>query len=156
MTAAIPSIGGVIRYPGEIILGAPRLPAHAREPVAGCPRGVLSFCASPCNTDLTSVITAPEFLRRSALGSSVRGPEHAVRDDELVGPSCARDSTVEFLLLSPGGVFSGVGATCSWPALEASRMRRLSWAEPFGVVFTARVLTVVYRLSQSPSWIPRL
>ena len=106
MPAAVPSIGGVIRYPGEIILGAPRLPAHAREPVAGCPRGVLSFCASPCNTDLTSVITAPEFLRRSALGSSVRGPEHAVRDDELVGPSCARDSTVEFLLLSPGGVFN--------------------------------------------------
>ena len=109
MPAAVPSIGGVIRYPGEIILGAPWLPAHAREPVAGCPRGVLSFCASPCNTDLTSVITAPEFLRRSALGSSVRGPEHAVRDDELVGPSCARDSTVEFLLVPEEFLVGGGG-----------------------------------------------
>ena len=88
---------------------APWLPARAREPVAGCPRGVLSFCASPCNTDLTSVITAPEFLRRSALGSSVRGPEHAVRDDELVGPSCARDSTVEFLLVPEEFLVGGGG-----------------------------------------------
>ena len=91
VTAVFSSISGVIRYPDESILAALDVPARPREPVEGCPSSALSFCASPSDADLMNVIFDPEFLRRSALSLSPRDREHAERDDEIFGPSCARD-----------------------------------------------------------------